>query len=311
MPPLLFVLFAGALPQELTLAYEQTPGACALDARLPQSIRHYVPRLAIVEARGEGTWTLAVSSRPGEVEIVLSDDRGADQLRRVLRAEPEACAAAADGIGLILERYLSDLGYETGFAELPVIPTATTATIAREVDTATAAEGLAFRLDAGAAYTLEASSNPVRLGPSLDVGLEVLFLRFELGGYLVVLGAEPLTRDGRELGQYRVWSIGGLVRAGGCFPAGPISICGLLGAGVEQVRGSATGDLVFEGIAEREERFITSGALRAEWSYDRLIAYFRAEVVFRPDRVVFTVSGADERYLHGRIDGFFSIGLVF
>jgi hypothetical protein len=123
LPPLFLI---AALPHQLALTFAMEPGGCALEERLPQSLARYVPRLSLGTA-GEGTWRLAVSSRPGEVEIALTDDANAEQLHRVVRAEPEACAAAADGIGLILERYLSDLGYETGFTPLPEIATATIA----------------------------------------------------------------------------------------------------------------------------------------------------------------------------------------
>jgi hypothetical protein len=382
MNPLLLLLAVGALPQRLELAFTEEPGGCALDVRLPQSIARYVPRLALAKVAGEGTWRLSVVSRPGEVEILLADDLGEEQLSRVLRAEAEACAATADGIGLILERYLSDLGYETGFEPLPEIevPTATVAppppviaselairrfevvpelyrgssTVATirwstngsaptrlELDgvpdpsfpataegthTATISGSMEVALIAGeeraevrvvgveleldGAITVEAPNEAgARVGGSVDLALELWFLRFELGMFALAPGRVAVRRGGVELGQYSVWALGGIGRAGACGEVSVFSICGLLGGGVERVQGSVVADQLFQQASRNEVGGIVSFGVRAAWEIGLFRVYFRGETVVRPDRAKFVVDGADDPYRDSRVAAFLSLGV--
>lgn len=311
MNPLLLTLAIGALPERLALTFEQAPGGCALDVRLPQSIARYVPRLSLATENGQGTWTLAVSSTPGQVEIVLSDDQGAEQLRRALRAEPEACAATADGIGLILERYLSDLGYETGFTPLPEIappPPAVTATIARRVDTSTPAAPLDVDMEIGGGIGGDLSLNRPRLGLGIEVALAVLFLRFEASAFGMFLGKQAVERDGAQIGEYRVWSAGGVFRIGACVDLASVSLCGMLGPGFEWVSGSTTGETVFDEVAQDHIGFIFSPTLYAAISIGIFRLYFRGDWIIRADRLKLEVLGADDPYRDSRMAAFLSLG---
>ena len=340
MIALLFTLAVGALPERLELAFEQTAGGCALDARLPQSIGRYVPRLSLLPASGEGTWRLSIATRPGEVELVLAEDRGAERLRRVLKAAPDACAATADGIGLILERYLSDLGYRTGFAEAvpPPIETTVETTTATAAATATvqpptppaASEGdevalvesstradptdetgLEVEADLSVAALIEAPSEAsVRFGGAVDFGIELLWLRFEIGLLGFAPGSVEALRRGAVFGEYRVGSVGAMLRAGACLDLAPVSLCGLVGGGPEWVFARIADAQLFTDRSTVARGGLIGAGVRADLSLGPILLLFRGETVVRPDRARFSIDGLGIGYRDQRVAGFLSLGVA-
>ncbi len=337
MIPLLLTVSMAALPERLELAFEQAPGGCALDVRLPRSIGRYVPRLAIgAGSSGAGTWRLSVSSSPGEVALVLFDDRGEAALRRTLKSPPEACAATADGIGLILERYLRDLGYETGFEPLPPPPPPPEPPPPPppppespppppppppappppeppppEIRTATVAP-LVIGLDLAAGAALEVSASAPRLGGQLQLGLSLGPGRIELSlfGLALVPGAARVRVGGAAIGDYQVWSAGGLIQGGACLDAAPFALCLLAGGGVERIQGQSNAARLFLQATGHQWGGRVSIGGRAAWSFGRFLLYLRAEAILRPVAFRFQVEGADEPYRVRAGAAFLALGVA-
>lgn len=308
-------LVIAVLPSRLELAFQPMDTSCRLDARLPESIARYLPRLQLGPADNEAAWRLEISSRAGQVEMVLHDDRGALKLRRVLQVQPIACAARADGIALILERYLRDLEYDTGFEPLP------SASVLRpnaplRAKSATVASApprsmpVRIGMDLTVGGSIEVSPSGPRFGGQFDLGLTVEHVRVELGffGLALAPGTAELLAGGQPLGEYRVWSLGGVGRAGGCFSFDPLSFCLLAGGGFEHVQARTTGDRLF--IQNEEGVFggLLVAGIRADWSLGPIFLYFRAEALIRPRARVFLVEFADDPYRVHPASGFLSVG---
>lgn len=297
MGPLLLILL-GTLPQRLVVAFEREPGACAMDARVPQAIGRFLPGLELGRS-GEG-WRLTVHGRPDEIELVLEDDAGTETLRRVIPSAPEACAATADGIGLIVERHLRDLGYEP---PLPPVETATAATV--ETGTGTVAapapapppkpEVPTFvRGRIGVAGLFDAPD--IRVGGTLDLSLDAGLFRFELFAFGLVPwpGHQDLVRSGEDIGDYRVSSAGGILSAGVCLRPGAWSICALFGGGPEWVTGRVDSDRIFGRRSSTGIAGLAAGGLELDRAVSRGFLVVRALTLVRPDPVTFRVTDVIE-----------------
>lgn len=308
-------LLVGVLPPRLDLGIQPTDASCRLDARLPESIARYLPRLELGPADSGAVWRLEISSRAGEVEMVLYDDKRAPKLRRVLRVEPKACAATADGIALILERYLRDLEYDTGFEPLPGAAVLRPNPPLRAKSATIASAPLKpmpvrIGMDLAVGGSIEVSPSGPRFGGQLDLGLTVERVRVELGllGLALAPGTAEILADGQPIGEYRVWSLGGVGRAGGCFSFDPHSLCLLAGGGFERVQARTTGARLF--IQDEEGVFggLFVAGVRADWSLGPIYLYFRAEALIRPRARVFLVEFADDPYRVHPASGFLNVG---
>jgi hypothetical protein len=186
-----------------------------------------------------------------------------------------------------------------------------------------------------AAGALVAGGPGIRLGGILDVGLEVpvlelfplevsrfgrestiemaaLVVRTELAFFGVAdYPSRPIIRRGDAvLGNYRVWSIGGLLRAGACLDLIAAVPCVSAGVGVERVAGFTTGVRLFDQRREAAAGAIIDFAFRLGLRLGLIGLYFRGEVVIRPRPLVFTVAGADNAYEDPMVSGLVSLGLA-
>lgn len=322
MSALVLILLA-ALPQRLVVTFEQGAGGCALEARVPHAIGRFLPGLELAR-NGEG-WHLLVRSRPGEIELVLEDERGEETLRRTVPSGPDACAATADGIGLIVERHLRDLGYVAPVEAVQPAQTATAAAVSRTatvaapveakpVETGPVEEPLRLRGRVGLFGMLEAPSAAdagFRAGGGLELSLDVALFRVGVSGFGMAPGRRDLRRDGASIGAYEVFSAGGLLHAGACWRPDRWSLCGLLGGGLEWVGGRVVSSQVFMQSSDVVLQELALIGLEVELALSPGWVFVRLFGLFRPNPGTFRVGdieGATEPYTDPRWALFVSAG---
>jgi hypothetical protein len=323
-------LAVAVVPDRLGVQFIEQ-GGCELDARVPQAIRRFVPRLEIVRSSDlPGTWRLEVRSLPGMVDLVLTDDRGQEQLRRSIPSSPDACAATGDGIGLVVERRFRDLGFEVLLEPLPDPPpssepppepprevrTTTTSTrAAPEVATATrsadAPAAVSFLVHAAGRFEV-LSSPTVRGGGALGAGLDYAWFRAELS--LFVLAPITFVEVGGGFGDYRIVSSGGVALAGACLGGGIARACALVGGGLEGVVGSirtGAGDSPLVGVRSRVAWVaVVTGGVQIELALDPVFFRLEADVWGRPRPASFAIDGpgAMEPYTQSQVSLAWSAG---
>ena len=107
------LLLVGA-PGPLTIEMAGGADPCALQRRVPTALARWMS--ANVQRR---PLALTISPRGGELLLTLVDDQGQAVLRRAVPNRPTACGATADGIALVIETYLRDLGWTVDDDTLP------------------------------------------------------------------------------------------------------------------------------------------------------------------------------------------------
>ncbi|MCK6551523.1 hypothetical protein L6R52_37160 [Myxococcota bacterium] len=116
---MLFSLVAAAVPAELSVHVDGATDACTFTERVPAAVRRMLPGLTVTLDRGRAPSVpargvaLVITPKDGRIDLELVfDDPAIPATRRTLPSPPEACAATADGIALVVERQLRDLGWE-------------------------------------------------------------------------------------------------------------------------------------------------------------------------------------------------------
>lgn len=238
-----------------SLALEVTPtvDGCGLALRVEGALRRLAPMIELRRSPAEDTLRLSLAEGGGALLLTLVDPAGPGIAARRLPNPPDACSATADGIALIIERYLRGLGRLPDLpnppAEVPPpsippppppppAPLAVTATRTPDRE-----EG--WPLSMYFALFGEAAG-PSPLGWSLGLGAD---LRAQLGRVGLEVGLRiraPRTQDvlyrDRVLGTLRVQSLD--VRAGlaGCW-ALLGEVCLVAHAGLERAAGEVSGRL--------------------------------------------------------------------
>jgi hypothetical protein len=258
---------------------------CDHASRVPATLAEVLRGVQIVREEGGGRiaprldrMRLLAIARASGVHLELFDEEGRSVLARDVPNPADGCPGTADGIALIIERYLRDLGYEPSpVPPLPVETSVTTSTSAGEPPRGTEArrtETPAAR-SPPRARTATATVSPIAWSFSLGGAFGGVFERpneFERGGHansaaatvdlrvrfaiewleLVAEGSytlprtQRLTRKGPDgadvaVGTFRVQSLLPMIGVGACaeLPIRALRICGGPKVGYELLRGQA------------------------------------------------------------------------
>jgi hypothetical protein len=326
---LFFLALIAVIPDEI--AVRVSVERCRLETLIPDALSRALPGVAITRAgaasRSSARFVLSIEDAGrGRVSIRLADERGAPALERALPVAEDACTAAADGVALIVERHLRDLGWTAPEPELPVLERPRTATVA----TATAAPEVAPppKLPPPPPDPIEAPppALPLELAIGLRAlgGIEVSSFGGEARAKLSLAPAEltisagatlpareDIERDDRTrpIGQVRVSSLHALAGIGLCFPIAFLRGCASAEGGVERFSARSEGD-VFPNTAGTATRPLAAADVRAEWTIVPRVAVFAsAGLRVRPIEVAFEVRGAAEPYVPPRARAAFGLGV--
>jgi hypothetical protein len=175
------LLFVAQVPDEISVRVVADDDPCDLESRIPAALAQTLRGVGVVRDAGarSGRLSLSVTSSRDRVRFDLADETGRVVLAREVANQADACAATADSVAVIVERYLRDLGYEP--PPLPDTP----------VRTATTAVAVPTSSIAGVTTsTRPTESSPsdfsVEIGLSVDVGeLSVEQTHLRAGGLVV------------------------------------------------------------------------------------------------------------------------------
>lgn len=246
MVPLLLLLSA----PPLSVQVEPTDEACQFLSRVPAALARLAPELEVLAAPGRAELQVVLQIEGQALTLTLRDPSGPGIDRRRLPNPPDACLATADGVALIVERYLRGLGIlppeappapeaPPRPAPPPVAPGPVSATATSSVGAPALWMGLEAQLQL-----------PTAVGVRLGVGGD---LRFQLGPLAVAGGISlfaprevDVLRRGRALGRFWLqswWVRGGV---GACFSWAGAS-CALVLVGVERATARVSGNLFQQG----------------------------------------------------------------
>lgn len=295
----------------------EPPGeACQFLVRVPAALTRLAPELSLHSGPGPAELQVVLQVEGPFLLLTLRDPSGPGIDRRRLPNPPEACLATADGVGLIVERYLRGLGIlppepppppEPPAPPAPEPPPAPAPVVAAPAVTSTTSIG-APALWLGLEAQLQV---PTAVDLRLGVGGD---LRFQLGPLALAAGISlfapkevEVLRRGRPLGAFRLqswWVRGGV---GACFSWAGAS-CAMALVGVERASARVSGNL-FQQVEDSQVRI--AYGLRLE--QDLLLfgpVGLRAQVSawLRPAPPRFVVDGADNALEDSAFTLIFGVG---
>jgi hypothetical protein len=136
-----FLLAAQQIPIEIVVRVDVRDDPCDLALRIPAALEQTLPGVSIVRATGgpqearAGRLNVLAVAHNERVHFDVTDENERSVLARDVAHQSDACAATADGVAVIIERYLRDLGYEP-----PPLPPTVTTTVAGSTTSAAAIE---------------------------------------------------------------------------------------------------------------------------------------------------------------------------
>jgi hypothetical protein len=277
--------------------------SCAIGDAVTRSLSELVPDAPtkIGDAAAPGELVVHVDASDDRVVVRMTDSRGLVVLTRQL-PRATVCQELGDSVGLVVERYLSDLGWRPSVlavAESPIRPSLATGTGAPR------GPGVRFEV-AGRA---ELALLPLQIGGAAEVVAvrRSLELALELGG--LAPHVQPLSAsDGTMIGTTEVSSIRAL--AGGGVRSGRLRLT-VLGGG-ERIAASATGSRVFQ----RMDRSAWQVLLRAYLGYrmeltDAIAVELATGVEARPRPVDLTVEGGSSVLGEPRVGGVLAASAIW
>lgn len=312
-------------PARVAVATRSTLGSCELAPALSASLARWLPGIVIVGADQSADLQLEVAQDQADLQVVLRSPSGAIELSRSLPASG-TCAADADGIALVVERYLRDLGWEPGAAPLPITEQATptptpagTATAAAPVPrTSTLAAitpppSIEIALGVVGGLTLP-ETQPLRAAGTLGVAVRVgigPILELLIEGHFVPPWSVPVARsDGLSIGSLSRSSWRVLSGAGGCLRLGPGRGCAGVRGGIEVILASASGELIFQKVSASVARPTLLAELRYDLEISRQIGLIAAtDLLVRLAAPPLTVVDASNTYTPSGVAPSFRLGV--
>lgn len=313
---------------------------CALSTRVPEAIRRTFPSI-ILQPPKKAALQIELRLERGRLALLVKPKAPNPQLRRTIESPYLACEATADAVALILERYLTDLGYRAESAPLPQLSTPQTETATApktptepspevktptEARTATASSPrqplsfawplrLALGVNGQARAPTEAIAQP---GLGLSIALGVGGLELSLRGAFHFFENASIFRDANPgpneapLGQIRVYGVQMSLGAGWCFDDRPLRWCIEAFGGVERSEAQVSGDGIFQTRTGQIWAPVVGAAARVDWT---LLKWFtigaRLGALGRPQTVEFQVEDAFNTYKLPPVSAILSLGLWF
>jgi hypothetical protein len=257
--------FIAQVPSELVVrvdSVEAGADVCDLEARIPSTMAETLRGVQILRETSsvridpqKDRMRLIAFVRAIGVHFELFDDAGNSVLARDVPNPPDACPGTADGIAVIVERYLRDLGYEPGPVALPPIEPPVVRTSTRASTTATTTiprrpppspepeRPRSFDLAVGVAPAAAIGLNPDHATwmPVLGLRIRIRYLELALdaGGFFRQVEQVTNPTTGDPAADLRVYSLFALGGAGVCIPLASAHVCATPKAGVEWMRGQA------------------------------------------------------------------------
>lgn len=233
----LLVLAVAALPAGLSVDVAGGADPCALESRVPQALARWMP------APSSQRVHLSITPRGGDLYLTLTSSTGDALLSRSVPNQPQACAATADGISLVVETYLQDVGWIAEDTELPPMTTVSEPSDDAATGLSTAAANRRTRIDL-AAEARAIAAQQFAMGGA--VAARIGFAWFEAVARLAATApANVLSGDS----TFRVWTLHVLAGPGGCASTDWARVCGDLVAGAERVSGGTSGVFQLQTVA--------------------------------------------------------------
>lgn len=293
--PLLLLLLFSAPP--LSVHVEPPGEACQFLVRVPAALSRLAPELRVSSGPGPAELQVILQMEGPSLSLTLRDPSGPGIDRRRLPNPPEACLATADGVALIVERYLRSLGIlppePPPPPDPPLAPQPPLPPVAPDLAvTSTAGLGVPALWLGLAAQLQVPSAADLRLGVGGDVRLQLGPLALAAGISLFAPEEVEVLRRGRPLGTFRLqswWVRGG---AGACFSWAGAS-CALVLVGVERAAARVSGNL-FQQVEDSQVRVAYGLGLEQDLLLVGPVG-LRAQVSawLRPAPPRFVVDGAD------------------
>lgn len=251
---------------------------CDLATIVPTSLA------ALGASAGGKDHVVALSPGGGILRITLTSSTGAVLLERTVPHRIFACEATADGVALVVERYVRDLGWTAPATAIP--PKLETSPVAE-------ARPFAMTLNAAALAEVDPGSGGARFGGALAVRLrlEIIEVALEIGG--LSLHTEPIQLDGAEIGVLEIWSVHALVGAGACLALPSSRLCGSGRLGLERLAAQTSGARIFGPQQVSRFGFLLAPGIRYDLEITDLIGVSgQIDGLLRPVRRPFSVEDA-------------------
>lgn len=252
---------------------------CELATRLPQVLSRWLPGISITD--NDPDLLLEVIGEDKELQVVLQNKNGEVVLRRDVPRAENACPAEADGVALIVDRYLRDLGWEPPAAALPSKTPVETATPAATATIAEAPIAPDEPLELAFFSAVFAGGEVNDRGPRFTLA-PGLALRFAIGEHFEIVGEGSIGLPRSEAvianGTIETWHLRFLLGAGWCTAVGAGKICGGARGGIDRVQAAVAGDALFQSNVQWKASGVVALSLR--WDFAGLDPFlFSAEAL--------------------------------
>jgi len=223
----------------------------------------------------------------GVLTVTMSSTTGATLLQRRVPLRTFACAATADGVALVVERFVRDIGGASATPELPTLATSP----------ADEGDDRPFALSASAHGLVGV---PVG-GPGTPIGGQLAVrMSFGIPEIAVEFGGlspteSPITLGSDEIGTLTMWSVFALAGGGACLTL-PISrLCGSVRVGFERLAVEAAGPGIFAASAGHRFALLLAPGARYELEITKEFgASIHIEGLIRPVERPFAIEDASE-----------------
>lgn len=281
--------------------------ACALADGVTRSLAELMPEATVRagEVAGTGDLIVHVALRLDGIDVEVSDERGGVLLVRTLPRRG-SCSETAEAIALIVERYLTDLGWQPATVAVP--PRAPDpASASAHAAAAPPPRGPRPRAEIVARGLL--ALGPAQLGGALEAALGRGRLRLAIEAGALAPRALDVTRTGgAAVGELEISSIHALAGAG----AGLGRVHLMLRAGGERLDASAAGDGVFQRVDRGSWQVLVRADAGVRLALTPAVSIEPwAALELRPQPVEITVEGAAGTYSYPRLRAVMGAGAVW